>query len=87
MPRGYYTLDPTKASMMKIAVRYSPAGQEKVGKVAVFVDNQLIGEAEPGEPELSVEVAKGTHLIYCRSTEGKTWVYRVDSGNIVLGLS
>ncbi len=72
---------------MKIAVRYAPSGHDAGGTVAVFVDNQLIGQTEPGVPELSVEVAKGKHLVYCRSTEGKTWLYHVDGGNIVLGLS
>jgi hypothetical protein len=72
---------------MKIAVKFSEACQGKASNIAVFVDNQLIGMAEPGAPELSVEVARGTHLVYCQSTEGKTWAYRVDHGNIVLGLS
>lgn len=87
MARGYFSLDPAKSSRMKIAVKFSPKCEGTASHISVFVDNQLIGVAEPGEPELSVEVAKGKHLVYCKSQEGRTWVYRVENGNVVLGLS
>lgn len=87
MSRGYFTIDPARSSRMKIAVKFSPKDEESASPISVFVDNQLVGITEPGAPELSVEVAKGKHLVYCKSSEGRTWVYRVDHGNIVLGLS
>jgi hypothetical protein len=72
---------------MKIAVKFSPACEGEASNISVFVDNHLVGIMEPGEPELSVEVAKGKHLIYCRSREGRTWSYRVQDGNILIGFS
>ena len=87
MPRGYYAIDPATTSRMKIAVKFSPACEGEASNISVFVDNNLVGVTEPGAPELSVEVAKGKHLVYCRSREGRTWTYRVHDGNILLALS